>query len=200
MIINEQSKDYGYIYWIESWQVLCDGNIVDNNFADNSNITYTIENGSVKQIIINCYITTLSSVEYDYNLADGENLDDKVSSTKFAYAKPISYSIANYNAKFPIPTRDGFDFVAWTNGTTNVTNSTIWDKKYTKLTAIWQLQDIAVDNDNVKENIKVIFSPRKEQRKCVDKLKEYFDDMDAEQFIDMDDHDPTDSELYHFMA
>ena len=152
LIINEQSKDYGYIYWIENWQVLCDGNIVDNNFADNSNITYTIESGSVKQIIINCYITTLSSVEYDYNLADGENLDDKVSSTKFAYAKPISYSIANYNAKFPIPTRDGFDFVAWTNGTTNVTNSTIWDKKYTKLTAIWQLQDIAVDNGNVKEN------------------------------------------------
>ena len=31
-------------------------------------------------------------------------------------------------------------------------------------------------------------------------MQEYFDDMDAEQFIDMDDHDPTDSELYHFMA
>ena len=31
-------------------------------------------------------------------------------------------------------------------------------------------------------------------------MQEYFDDMNAEQFIDMDDHDPTDSELYHFMA
>ena len=31
-------------------------------------------------------------------------------------------------------------------------------------------------------------------------MQEYFDDMNAEQFIDMDDHDPIDSELYHFMA
>ena len=31
-------------------------------------------------------------------------------------------------------------------------------------------------------------------------MQEYFDDMNAEQFNDMDDHDPTDSELYHFMA
>ena len=31
-------------------------------------------------------------------------------------------------------------------------------------------------------------------------MQEYFDDMNAEQFIDMDDNDPTDSELYHFMA
>ena len=31
-------------------------------------------------------------------------------------------------------------------------------------------------------------------------MQEYFDDMNAEQFIGMDDHDPTDSELYHFMA
>lgn len=31
-------------------------------------------------------------------------------------------------------------------------------------------------------------------------MQEYFDDMNAEQFIDMDDHDPNDSELYHFMA
>ena len=31
-------------------------------------------------------------------------------------------------------------------------------------------------------------------------MQEYFDDMNAEQFIDMDDHDPTDSKLYHFMA
>ena len=152
LIINEQSKDYGYIYWIESWQIQNDGKVVDNNFADNSNITYILENNSVKQIIINCYITTLSSVEYDYNLADGENIDGKVALTKFAYAKPISYSVENYNARFPIPTRDGFDFIAWTNGTSNVTSSTIWDKKYTKLTAVWQLQDIAVDNDDIKEN------------------------------------------------
>ena len=31
-------------------------------------------------------------------------------------------------------------------------------------------------------------------------MQEYFDDMNAEQFIDMDAHDPTDSELYNFMA
>ena len=31
-------------------------------------------------------------------------------------------------------------------------------------------------------------------------MQEYFDDMNAEQFIDMDDHDPIDSELYHFMT
>ena len=31
-------------------------------------------------------------------------------------------------------------------------------------------------------------------------MQEYFDDMNAEQFIDMDDNDPNDSELYHFMA
>ena len=31
-------------------------------------------------------------------------------------------------------------------------------------------------------------------------MQEYFDDMNAEQFIGMDDHDPTDSELYHFRA
>ena len=31
-------------------------------------------------------------------------------------------------------------------------------------------------------------------------MQEYFDDMNAEQFIDMDDHNPTDNELYHFMA
>ena len=31
-------------------------------------------------------------------------------------------------------------------------------------------------------------------------MQEYFDDMNAEQFIDMDDHDPIDSELYHYMA
>ena len=31
-------------------------------------------------------------------------------------------------------------------------------------------------------------------------MQEYFDDMNAEQFIDMDGHNPTDSELYHFMA
>ena len=31
-------------------------------------------------------------------------------------------------------------------------------------------------------------------------MQEYFDDMNAEKFIDIDDHDPTDSELYHFMA
>ena len=31
-------------------------------------------------------------------------------------------------------------------------------------------------------------------------MQEYFDDMNAEQFIGMDDHDPTDSELYHFMT
>lgn len=152
LMINEQSKDYGYIYWIENWQVQNDGKIVENTFGDNSNITYVIENSLVKQIIINCYITTLSSVEYDYNLADGETIENKVTTTKFAYAKSIRYSIDNYNAKFPIPTRDGFDFVAWTNGTSNVTYLTIWDKKYTKLTAVWQLQDIEVDNDNIKDN------------------------------------------------
>ena len=31
-------------------------------------------------------------------------------------------------------------------------------------------------------------------------MQEYFDDMNAEQFIGMDDHGLTDSELYHFMA
>ena len=31
-------------------------------------------------------------------------------------------------------------------------------------------------------------------------MQEYFDDMNAEQFIGMDDHDPTDGELYHFMT
>lgn len=31
-------------------------------------------------------------------------------------------------------------------------------------------------------------------------MQEYFDDMNAEQFIDMDDNGPNDSELYHFMA
>ena len=31
-------------------------------------------------------------------------------------------------------------------------------------------------------------------------MQEYFDDMNAEQFIDMDDHDTIDSELYHFMT
>ena len=31
-------------------------------------------------------------------------------------------------------------------------------------------------------------------------MQEYFDDMNAEQFIGMDGNDPTDSELYHFMA
>ena len=31
-------------------------------------------------------------------------------------------------------------------------------------------------------------------------MQEYFDDMNAEQFIGMDDHDQTDNELYHFMA
>ena len=31
-------------------------------------------------------------------------------------------------------------------------------------------------------------------------MQEYFDDMNAEQFIGMDGHDPTDSKLYHFMA
>ena len=31
-------------------------------------------------------------------------------------------------------------------------------------------------------------------------MQEYFDDMNAEQLIGMDDHDATDSELYHYMA
>ena len=31
-------------------------------------------------------------------------------------------------------------------------------------------------------------------------MQEYFDDMNAEQFIGMDDHDTIDSELYHFMT
>ena len=31
-------------------------------------------------------------------------------------------------------------------------------------------------------------------------MQEYFDDMNAEQFIDMDHNGPNDSELYHFMT
>ncbi len=124
-------------YWID--RVLVNNaettvNINSSSSADE--ITYTLTGAISGSITIDIYITTLSNITLNYDLADGESLSGNLpTSTTFAYQKTISQSIATYGAVLPTAddvVRTGFVFTGWRLESNNVliTESTTWSYKY----------------------------------------------------------------------
>ena len=148
------NKDgYGELYWIENWTTIVDGTTVANSYGTNKNISYTVS-GSEGQIIINCYITRLGKVNFDYNLASGETLSTSYpQDSKFAIQTTIATSESTYqNSVLPNPARIGFKFVGWFDGTAQVLSSQTWVKKTeTTLTAKWELEQIELDKYTINE-------------------------------------------------
>ena len=131
-------------YWVKKITV----NDVEINLDDvyfNNILHYQIDSEN-QSAIIKVYITTLNTVNFEYNLASGETIANQILETKYAYQKTIDFSIENYGAVLPEPIRNGFNFVGWamSNGTI-VSKETVWIYKDVTLYASWQIANIDVE-------------------------------------------------------
>ena len=153
--ILKSKEEYGNLFWLDYWEITIDNVVIANEFTTDD-IIYTITNSQVSQIEIACFVTSLAKISFNYDLAKGEEIEEKTQETKFQIAQTVQHSIDNYSAVLPSPKRTGFTFDGWYLGTTKITEQSVWDKNSrnapVELIAYWTFDSINIANPIVNVN------------------------------------------------